>query len=52
MGMKQSINMKYGMKLSISKEFYCRDHRATPFFEFDNLEEKDVAVGDGADVFT
>jgi pre-mRNA-processing factor 8 len=52
MGVKHSVGMKYGIKLSIPREFYHEDHRPTHFLEFSNLEEKDAAEGDREDVFT
>ncbi|KAG0595226.1 hypothetical protein M758_UG151000 [Ceratodon purpureus] len=51
-GVKHSVGMKYGIKLSIPREFYHEDHRPTHFLEFSNLEENDAAEGDREDVFT
>nr|XP_024363679.1 pre-mRNA-processing-splicing factor 8A isoform X1 [Physcomitrium patens] len=52
MGVKHSVGMKYGIKLSIPREFYHEDHRPTHFLEFSNLEDNDAAEGDREDVFT
>jgi pre-mRNA-processing factor 8 len=52
MGVKHSIGMKYGIKLTTPREFYHEDHRPTHFLEFSNIEESDHAEGDREDVFT
>ncbi|KAL3690748.1 hypothetical protein R1sor_004399 [Riccia sorocarpa] len=51
MGVKHSLGMKYGIKLSTPREFYHDDHRPTHFLEFSNFEKTNHPEGDREDVF-
>lgn len=52
MGVKHTVNMKYGVKLGTPREYYHEDHRPTHYLEFSNMEEGDIAEGDREDTFT
>jgi len=54
MGMKHSVNMKYGLKLENPKEFYHEIHRPGHFLKFSTMEDQEQAVEgvDREDVFT
>jgi len=55
MGMKHSVNMKYGLKLENAKEFYHEIHRPGHFLKFSSMEEVDQEQDehvDREDVFT
>eukprot|EP00456_Euglypha_rotunda_P082222 TRINITY_DN8074_c0_g1_i9.p1 TRINITY_DN8074_c0_g1~~TRINITY_DN8074_c0_g1_i9.p1 ORF type:complete len:701 (-),score=106.24 TRINITY_DN8074_c0_g1_i9:172-2109(-) len=41
MGMKHSVNMKYGLKLENPKEFYHEIHRPSHFLKFSTMEDAD-----------
>ena len=41
MGMKHSVNMKYGVKLENPKEFYHEAHRPGHFLKFAAMEEQE-----------
>jgi len=51
MGMKHSVNMKYGLKLDNPKEFYHEIHRPGHFLKFSTMEEDATFEADREDLF-
>jgi len=52
MGMKHSVNMKYGVKLENPREFYNEAHRPGHFLKFSSMEEQPADEGaDREDAF-
>lgn len=52
MGMKHSVNMKYGLKLDNPKEFYNEIHRPGHFLKFSGVEEEQQQeMADREDVY-
>jgi len=51
MGMKHSVNMKYGVKLDNPREFYHEQHRPGHFLKFTTSEETGEEGNDREDLF-
>jgi len=51
MGMKHSVNMRYGLRLDNPREFYHELHRPGHFLKFATMEEDSTDAVDREDVF-